>query len=753
MQALHEFVRPLPLVLLAMAMLFYTIGSTSGVVVTLGFVAGAYALQVVQTYLTYWMTARLERRLMPFAAVQRDGHWKRIRADNVVPGDRVALRLGSLVPADIKLNAATNLSVNEFRLTGESLPREKIIGDTVYAGSFIATGSGDGTVTETGPRTYYGTAIQSVEFEQLPPELAHDRSAVSQTLVITALGAIAILSVVLMLAAVPVADIALLDLALIAAGIPAAFFSILSGIIGFGVIGLAKEGAILRRLKSLKKLASINLVLSDKTGTLTENAIRVASVVTFGSWNESVALALAASATDAIKTHPLEAAVRAYALTHKFELIPQVSFIPGDSGRRRGTAVFEQGGVPWTVSLGAPATVATLCRFSAAASTQFSQALETGMRRGDHALFVAVAKGSRTERNLEPVALIFLSDALRADAASTIATLRVQGIDVKMLTGDNKLLASEIAQTLGLTGPLYDRTVIEHPDQLRDQLPGAAGFAEVLPKDKYMVVEAGKRYAHVAVTGEEVHDIPAVVYANIGFAVAHSVDALHAAADVILTLEGIAIIARAIARARAILVRVHHYFLYRFSGTASLILSVLVIGVVTQSVPLSPLQILLLAFMTDVPLIALAYDHTDPTEGILPADRAKRIASAIAFALVGVLSGVSLWHFTTSVLDLSKAFAQTALFVELSVFNYLLVYVAHTDRSWFRLFPNIGVILIGGIAALVATGLAYTGILTAALPLWVIALVWAWSFFFMQLAAIVRVVAAAPFSEPTAPAG
>ncbi len=753
---LRWFVSPIPLMLVAAAALSYASGKVFDAELIAFLLFANYVIQLWHEHKADQAVAKLEEHLAIYATALRDGAWKRLPAADLVPGDRIALRIGSVIPADARLVSAANFSANESMLTGESLPKEKRAGDTVYSAAYVATGSGEATVTKTGSRTYFGAAVKTLELAKKRSALEADILSISKLLAALSLAAIAILTVALSLRGAPLGDLAALDISLLIAGIPVALPTVMSLIISAGVLGLARDGAAVRRLSALEDLANVNLLLSDKTGTLTENKIRVASLVTFGSWSEDDALLLAASATDPVEANPLETAIREAAAAKRLALLPQESLVPGDSERKRSTALFEREGVPWMVSLGAPATVGALCRFDAAAGARFAASVDAAAKRGDRALLLAAAKGTREERALEPVALLFLADTLRADAPATVEAMRAQGIGVKMLTGDGLPIAREVARTLRLTGGIYDRAVFDDPARLSAVLPAAGGFAEVLPRDKYTAVEAARKFARVAVTGDGANDIPSVSDADVGIAVAHSVDALRETADIVLLSNGLAVIALAIREARTVFMRLYHYSLYRISESSRLIMTILIVGLLAGDYPLTPIQILLLAFLNDVPIISIAFDRVSVPRAPASIDIVRRSVLSLLYGLAGIANSVFMLLLAFYWLHLPWPWVQTLFFLKLVVSGHMLIYVAHTEDRWFRFLPSWQVVSAVTATQLLATFAAFYGFFTAPIPAWVIAFVWVWSFFWMQVSELFKLLAAKSVglvnSAPRAPA-
>ncbi len=681
--------------------------------------------------------AKLQEHLSVFCRVHRDGKWQKIEAPNLVPGDVVMLSVGAVVPADAIVNSETNLSLNESMLTGESLPRDRSVGETIHSGSFVTTGNAVVTVSATGNRTYFGQTLSSIEHTKKRSALEHDILTISRFLSIFAIFAIIVLSTFLILGHQNInwIDLATLDISLLIAGIPVALPTVMSLIISIGVLELAKKRAIVRRLASLEDLANVDLLLSDKTGTLTENHIHVDNVLVLSAKDEKEVIAFAKSATDPAEGNALEDAVLEKAKENSIIGFTQTSFTPGDSERKRSTAFVTIDGTPWVITLGAPGTIRSLCFFKTKElAKQFDDGVAKAAERGDRALAVAVRSDTDKEADLIPLGILFLSDTLRSDAKETIAGMYAEGINVKMLTGDGIQIARQVSDELGLRGNVVPRALFDSPDTLQKEFEKAGGFAEVLPKDKYLAVETAKKTHVVAVTGDGVNDVPPIKAADVGIAVKNSVDALRASADIVLLTNGISVIRDAIIEARKVFLRVYHYSIYRISESARLIITIAIIGIVVGDYPLTPVQIILLAVLNDLPIVSLAFDRVQEVNVPSTIDVKRRFMLGSVYGFTGVLNSMLMLVVALVVLHLPWEQIQTLFFLKLVVSGNLLIYIAHTEQRWFRYLPSWQVIASISTTQFLATAWALSGLFTARIPLWVVAFVWVWSFFWMQTA-------------------
>jgi len=737
-------VTPISLMLLVAASLSFFAGKMADGWIIIFLFATNFGIRIWHEGKADQAVAKLQEHLTVFSRVRRDGHWQRLSAIEIVPGDVVMLLVGTVVPADAVIFSATNLSLNESMLTGESLPRDRTEGETIYSGSFVATGTAIATISATGNHTYFGKTLASVEHTKKRSALEQDILAISRFLSIFAIVAIVILSAFLFTKpGISWIELATLDISLLIAGIPVALPTVMSLIISIGVLELAKKQAVVRRLASLEDLANVDMLHSDKTGTLTENKIHVDRVLVLSAKDEAEVLTFATSATDTADENPLENAVITKAKELLATRFPQTAFTPGDSKRKRSTAFVTKDDTPWIVTLGAPSTVRALCKFSnKTLEKQFDEGVATAATRGDRALAVAVRSNAKEEKDLTPLGILFLSDTLRSDAKETIEGMYDQGISVKMLTGDGIQIAKYVSEELELRGEIVKRDIFDSPEKLASSFDDVGGFAEVLPKDKYLAVETAKKTHVVAVTGDGVNDVPPIKAADVGIAVKNSVDALRSSADIVLLANGISSIRDAIIEARKVFLRVYHYSVYRISESARLIITITIIGIIVGNYPLTPVQIILLAVLNDLPIVSLAFDHVNKAREPATIDVRRRFILGSVYGFTGVLNSMLMLLIALTVLHISWGQVQTLFFLKLVVSGNLLIYVAHTEERWFRYLPSWQVMASISTTQFIATAWALSGFYTSALPIWLVGFIWVWSFFWMQTAELGKMLVA-----------
>ena len=735
---LKNFLSPVSLMLLAAAFLSLYAGNVADFWIILTLFFSNFGIAFWHEKKADKSIKKLQEHLAIMVNTLRDGKWQQVPSHDLVVGDIISLRVGAIIPADVELVEAKNITANESVLTGESLPKDKKMGDTAYSGSYISTGAGTGKVTATGAHTFFGKTIASVDVKARRSSLEKDILSISKFISIISIIVVLILTAVLYAVHAPIVDVITLDLSLLIAGIPVALPTVMSLIISIGVLTLAKKQAVVRRLASLEDLANVDLLLSDKTGTLTQNLITIQKLIPFGKYTESDVIAYASSAMLEPESSPLDRAVADRAQQLSISPYSRVDYTPGDSERKRSTAVVNIDGKQMVVTSGAPRVVASLCD-TGNIGYDFTNLIEEGAKQGYRSLAVAINKSGTDEKNMDMVGIIYLADNLQPDAADTLSFMRTKGIDVKMITGDSVEISKRVAGELGIKGEIYPRTILDQDQKkIKESFDSIGGFAEVLPKDKYSIVSIAREHHTVAMTGDGVNDLPAVKNADVGFAVSGAVDALKGGADIVLMENGISIIKDAIIEARKIFTRLYNYSLYRISESFRVIITIAVIGFIYKVYPLTPVQLIILAFLNDVPIVSLAFDRVKMTEKPAHIDARKRFTLSTLFGFTGVANSLILLFVMTNYMHLPWAMIQTMFFLKLTVSGHMLVYVAHTRQRWFTYLPSKQVIIATITTQLIATTFALTGFLTTQISLPLIILVWVWSFFWMQVSEMMK---------------
>lgn len=682
---------------------------------------------------------KLNENLEQKIKVLRDSKWQYVSSKYLVTGDIMQLASGEVIPADGTIVEANHVQVNESALTGESLPKDKSQGESVFAGSFIATGIAIVEIAATGAKTSFGKTLFSVERVTKRSLLEKDIISISKFLTILSLIAVVILSVIFFLKKSSFLELLTLDLSLIIAGIPISLPTVMTLITEFGVLALAAKNVVVRRLSALEDLANVNFLLTDKTGTLTKNKITIQDVYAYDGFTHNDVLSYAVILAESESDNPIDRAIaeKIKELHLSTPSFTKVDFIPADSKRKRSTIFIKKANKEMVISLGAPQIVAAFCLLDKKTQTKFKREVEILATGGYRTLAVAITHGTKEEK-MKIVGLLALSDTLRNDAKSVVQFLEENGINVAMVTGDNRAIAKNIAKQLALDdGEIVTK---EYLDKMNwDTITGnfykhAGAFAEILPEDKFHLVQKAKQFFIVASNGDGINDLPAIKAANVGIAVSNAVTVLKATADIVLLSDGINVIRDAIIESRKIFERLYTYSLYRISESLRLIVTITILGILYRVYPLTALQIIVVALLNDIPIISLASDKVKITTRPAKINAKKRFTLSSLYGLVGIANSLILFFVIRNILHLDWGAIQTIYFLKLTVSGHMLIYVAHTKQRWWKFLPSKEVIWATTVTQLIASLLAFTGFLMPSkISFLTIVLVWGWSFLWMQV--------------------
>ena len=474
---------------------------------------------------------QLKKNLALKARVIRNGEWQTIDVSELVPGDIVKIRLGDVIPADILLLEGDYLTVDQSALTGESLPVNKHSGDLIYASSIAKQGESVGVVTGTGANTFFGKTAKLVGSAK---SISHFKKAVihiGDYLIFISLALVIILVLVGLERHLPLMELVQFALILTVAAIPVALPAVLSVTMAIGAIRLAKLKAIVSRLEAIEELAGMDILCSDKTGTLTQNRLTLGEPVTFNGTDKAGLIQAAALACDFQNPDAIDGAILQALDTKKtLQNYHQVHFMPFDPIQKRTEADIKPSqGPDFKTSKGAPQVIVDLCHPDEAIRVQAEAVVNEFASKGYRALGIAQTD---IEGKWQFLGMLPLFDPPRIDAADTIAQAREHGIDIKMVTGDNLAIARQIAGEQIMQAK--DKQDIMH--NVAQCAERADGFAQVFPEHKYWLVKDLQATNHlVGMTGDGVNDAPALKQADVGIAVSGATDAARAAADLLLT--------------------------------------------------------------------------------------------------------------------------------------------------------------------------------------------------------------------------
>ncbi len=673
----------------------------------------------------------LKQRLAPMARVLRDGEWRDIPARELVPGDVVFLRLGAIVPADVELVDGDYLSIDQSALTGESLPADKKIGDTAYSGSIVRQGEMQGVVTGTGMNTYFGRTARLVETAQTRSHFQQAVLRIGNFLILTTLVLVALVILVALFRGDPFIDTLLFALILTVAAIPVALPAVMSVTMAVGAASLARMQAIVSRLVAIEELAGMDVLCSDKTGTLTKNALVVGDPVVIDARDAEEVIIAAALASERDNPDAIDAAVLD-ALPDKQAPVGSeiLAFQPFDPVRKRAEAEVRLDGRRFRVAKGAPQVIAALVAADGDLGERIHRATDDLAAHGYRTLGVA-----RTDDDGRWcfLGLLPLFDPPREDSAQTIASIKNMGLDIRMVTGDHSAIAREVASELGLgTNIVSAHEIFEHDGADGGRIEAADGFAEVFPEHKFKIVRRLQRAGKiVGMTGDGVNDAPALKQADIGIAVSGATDAARAAADLVLTAPGLSVIATAVEEARKIFARMRSYAVFRIAETIRVLGFITLAIIVFDFYPVTPIMLVLLAVLNDFPIMMIAYDNVRVAERPVRWLMSRVLMVAVVAGIMGVVASFVLFWIARDYLQLPPQQIQTIIFLKLLVAGHLTIYITRSERwFWQRPWPAARLFWTTEATQLAGTLAAVYGWLLEpigwgyALMVWGYALVW-----------------------------
>jgi H+-transporting ATPase len=701
-----------------------------------------FTLLIVNAVVGFWQEHKadnaielLKKRLAPKARVLREGTWREIPARELVPGDILRVRLGDIVPADVKLMKGDYLLADESALTGESLPVEKHVSDVAYSGSIVRQGEMDAYVVATGISSFFGKTTKLVAETKTGSHFQKAVVKIGDYLIALAVTMVSTVFIVALFREANLLEILQFALVLIVAAIPVALPAVLTVTMAVGAIALAKKEAIVSKLVSIEEMAGVDVLCSDKTGTITKNELTVAEEQTFGEFEIDDALLFGSLASREEDRDPIDNAVitKAKAVKAVAEALGQytvLDFKPFDPVSKRTEAVVQSvKGERFKVSKGAPQAALSLAANRDEIAARVNEIVDAFASKGYRALGVVKSDG---DGKWQYVGLLAIYDPPREDSAETIKTAQKMGINVKMVTGDHIAIAKEISREVNLgTNILSASSFIDRTDsETRSFVENADGFAQVFPEHKYRIVQLLQEKGHiVGMTGDGVNDAPALKKADAGIAVSGATDAAKSAADVVLTKSGLSVIIDAIKESRKIFQRMNNYSIYRIAETMRVLIFLSASILIFNFYPLTAVMIVILALLNDIPIMMIAYDNVKIQEKPVRWNMREVLVVASLLGVTGVFTSFFLFLIGLKVFNLDMGTLQTLIFLKMTVGGHMTVYLARTGvhHFWERPLPAKALFVTAESTQLVGTFLAIYGVLMNPIGWGLAAFVWGYA--------------------------
>lgn len=561
----------------------------------------------------------LKKKLAIKAKVLREGKWVIKESREVVPGDIITVGLGDIVPADAKIIGG-ELSIDQSALTGESMPKDAGRSDIIYSSSVVRRGEARCAVVNTGANTYFGKTAELVKAAKPKSHQGEVMMAIVRYMMYLGIAALMLILGYGVVMRLQEHIFTMLTLAVIflMGAVPVALPAVLTIVQSVGAMELAKKGALVTRLDSIEDAASIDVLCLDKTGTITQNKLRVAESIPLPGYTKEDVVTIAALASQEEGMDIIDLAVIEYAKSIKVGLDAYrlISHTPFNPAIKRTEAIIGTGTKRFKAVKGAAQVIISICRGVGKKDIdKVSGIIEEFSGKGYRTIAVARSEGDDTD-NLKLAGLLSLADPPRPDSKNMIEHAKTLGIKPMMLTGDNMAIAREIALQSGIGGNIIrmaDMAGLNEDEQIK--LVGESnGFAEIYPEDKYKIVKLLQSRGHmVGMTGDGVNDAPALKQAEMGIAVSNATDVAKAAASVVLTEPGISVIINAVIISRQTYQRMLTWVINKVTKVIEFV------GLLTLSffwlhgIVLSLLGMSLLVFANDFVTMSLATDNVEHT--------------------------------------------------------------------------------------------------------------------------------------------
>ena len=750
LQFLGRFRSPLVIILLVASALSAATGDLASFFIVVTIVTMSMTLDFVQEVRAQNAVEALRRSVAVQATVRRDGAKLSLPIDQLVPGDVVELIAGDLVPADSRLLESRDLFVNQALLTGEPYPAEKLAGDTasgaenpagasnaVFAGTSVISGTATIVICRTGSKTALGNLATS---------LAEKPPATAFALGIRRFGMLIMRFTVLMVLFVlvvniffhrPVLESLMFALALAVGLTPELLPMIVTVTLARSAMQLAKKKVIVKRLSAIHDLGAMDMLCTDKTGTLTEATIKLVRTID-GRGAESqraYADAFINSKFESGMKSPLDEAILA---AHPFDMTgwKKIDEVPFDFERRRVSVLVEHDARRRLIVKGAPEDLLRLSAhyedtdgkeqpIDAETRRAFEATLDALGAQGYRALGIAsrlVDANHATAAIADECDLVFSGFAVfldppKASAGATIQALAAAGVSVKVLTGDNELVTRHLFAEIGVpvSGVLTGDALTRLSDEaLIGQLPQVNLFCRVNPQQKHRILLALKRLGHVVgFMGDGINDAPALHAADVGISVDGAADVARAAADLILLEHDLAVVRDAVVDGRGAVQNVSKYVLMGSSSNFGNMFSMAGAALFLPFLPMLPIQILLNNLLYDVSEIAIPFDRVDQEVTARPVKWDIELIERfmLVFGPVSSIFDFLTFYALLHLFGAGQALFQTGWFIESITTQVLVVFAIRTRRRFYRSKPHrfLVAMALGAVAIAIALPLLPIG--------------------------------------------
>lgn len=700
-QFLGRFKNPLVLILLGAAIISAFSGDDTSAGIIIVIVLASGALDFINSYRANKAAKALQNQVKVTATVLRDGKEREIFVTDIVPDDLVTLSPGDIVPADGTMTDAIDFFVSESALTGESFPVEKKENDKAFMGSSVTTGSGKMKVESTGGHTRFGGIASALNAKDAPTEF--DRSIASfSRLVVNIMFVLVIFVFVVDAFAHHGILESLLFAAALAVGLtPELLPMIITLNLTKGSLAMARHGVIVKRLSAIQNCGSMDILCTDKTGTLTEDKITLVKYVdAAGKESQDVLFyAYLNSIHRSGRRNPLDGAIK------EFKHVDitgwkKIEEIPFDFERKRDSIVVAHASGHVLISKGAPEEMSKVSKgYSAEAERQYAALSKDGFR----VLAVSIKKLPPTrevytrtdEKDMTFIGFVAFFDPPKRTVPESLRLLEAHGIEIKIITGDNELVTEKVGRDINLPskGTILGTDIEKMPDaELSKAVEANTIFARVIPDQKTRIIKALQKNKHVVgYLGDGINDAPSLKAADVGISVDNAVDVAKESADFILMKKSLHDLTNGVIEGRKTFVNTFKYLMMSLSGNFGNMLSMAGASLFIPFFPLLPTQILLNNLLYDSSQFAIPLDNVDKEDIKVPRKFDIKFLKKfmLVFGPVSSLFDVLTFIVLIAIFHAVGAQFQTGWFLESMATQLLVVFIIRTRKTPFvQSFPS-----------------------------------------------------------------
>ena len=735
-----QFKSPMMLLLIGAVVISAFLGDLSDVFIILFIVITSGTLSFFQERNAGRVVEKLQSLIALKSTVLRDGVPKDINADQIVPGDIVLFNAGDMIPADCLLLESNELHANESSLTGESYPVRKAPSvkpegaelsdrsNCLWEGSSIVSGDGKALVVRTGADTIFGAIAQSASndiettFEKGIKDFGYFLMRITMVLSIFIL-------LVNLINHKSVIDSALFALALAVGMAPELLPAITTIAMSAGAKRMLQKKVIVKKLSSIQNLGEVDLLCTDKTGTITEGAINVFGIVNCEGEEDDFVKNLACwnARLESGYANPIDDALRKIAPATKDEVV-KIAEVPYDFIRKRLSIAVRKNQDVLLITKGAFRETISVCSTMRLADGHIvslaenvhniDMQFEKYGQDGKRAIGVAFRNLSdltvsrEKESEMTFAGFILLEDPIKQGIQDTIAALKHLQVNLKIITGDNRNVAQSIAMKIGISDPIImtgQELIKTSPEALNHLVRKTHIFAEVEPQQKERIIQALRKSHTVAYLGDGINDVSAIKAADVGITVENAVDIAREAADFVFLEKDLMVLAEGIREGRKTFANTLKYIYISTGSTFGNMFSVAAASLILPFLPMLPKQILLTNFISDFPYLMVASDNVDEEQLQRSGKWNLKLISRymVIFGIHSSIFDIVTFLTLLYVLNVRESVFQTGWFVESALSELFILFIIRTHKSFFKSMPHKFLIFLSIFAVVMTIGLPY----------------------------------------------